>query len=366
MMNNTNQTIESKQVLWPQILSLGILNALVVFSWIAYNNYQPKILVKFGFEHLNLFLAITQALVMVIVPIFAGLMADYFFASNTKKFIVFTVGISITAMLFMGVAFTIQGSLFEGWKMLLPALLVLWLVSMNIFISPANSMIELFSNAQQLPKAMAVIILLTELVAALEPSIIVLIDLLGSTNTFLAGAVLIFLGGFYFKTTTKNIVFSRASDQVSVQSNYIKIIAAGIMLGSITGILMNLLPSILIQKNLLTTVNDTWGNYGVSIILAIAALCALPLSRFVEHFGLMKSLITGFGLAIIFLHCIYFGNGALCMTACVGLAISYSLLSVSAFPWALQNISSRNITLGTGIFIGSSELVDQLLNIYGI
>ena len=48
---------------------------------------------------------------------------------------------------------------------------------------------------------------------------------------------------------------------------------------------------------------------------------------------------------------------------CVLIGFSFSLASVAAFPFALSNLSVRNITVGTGIFFGSVEIVDALMNI---
>jgi hypothetical protein len=48
---------------------------------------------------------------------------------------------------------------------------------------------------------------------------------------------------------------------------------------------------------------------------------------------------------------------------CVVLACAYSLLSVSSFPYTLNNLSARNITFGVGLFYGSLELASGLFNI---
>jgi len=40
-----------------------------------------------------------------------------------------------------------------------------------------------------------------------------------------------------------------------------------------------------------------------------------------------------------------------------------SLASVSAFPFALQNLSVQNVTLGTGVFFGCVELTSGILTI---
>src|SRR6185295_18706540 len=91
----------SSQTNWPQIYSLMALNAAIVISWIAYHNYQPKVLEIFNYKHLSLFLVISQALILVFIPPAAGIIADRVMKSGGNRFVVFTVGISVTAMVFM-------------------------------------------------------------------------------------------------------------------------------------------------------------------------------------------------------------------------------------------------------------------------
>ncbi|TAH27467.1 MAG: hypothetical protein EAZ07_00915 [Cytophagales bacterium] len=352
---------------WSQIASLAALNAAVVFSWIAYNNYQPKILEKFQLQELTIFLAFAQTLVMVLIPPLAGLLGDYMIKKNSNRFLIFTIGISITAMVFMAVAFTVSGHLFESWKSMLPILILIWLISMNIFISPANSMIELFAPTKQLPIVMGVLVMVTEIVAALEPSIIVLIDTLGPTSTFVGGGILIAVTGYSFKKSTNNIIHRNADDSNNnSKNNFGKIILVGLLLGAITGIIMNIFPTLLEQKLIDIKIISKNAPYLVSLLLIIAAILALPFSKWVEQNGTPKGIIIGLLGAIALTILIFMTSGWICLVACLGLAAFYSLASVSAFPYALQNLNVKDVAYGTGIFIGSTELIDQLINVYGI
>src|SRR5690349_9460566 len=90
---------------WNQIYGLMALNAAIVISWIAYHNYQPKVLELFHFQELSFFLVVAQAVILVFIPIVAGWLGDYIIKKNGNYFVVTTVGISVTAMVFMCVAF---------------------------------------------------------------------------------------------------------------------------------------------------------------------------------------------------------------------------------------------------------------------
>ena len=52
-------------------------------------------------------------------------------------------------MVFMVVATIIGAGPLSAVKPMLPFMIVIWLISMNLFISPANSMIEAFAPAHK-------------------------------------------------------------------------------------------------------------------------------------------------------------------------------------------------------------------------
>ncbi len=364
---NTNlETIT--EINWGQIWSLAGLNAAVVISWIAYHNYQPKILQKFNFLELGSFLAISQMLILVIIPPIAGLIADFIIRKNGKRFVVFTLGVSITAMIFMAVAFTISDAAFVDLKWLLPTLIVLWLISMNIFHSPANSMIELFASARQLPVVMSVIVLVTDLLFALEPLVIAFVDSIGATLTFVTGGVLLMISGYVFrKNTGENIVLSRQVEpnEEPRKNNFTLAILTGITFGIVCAILMNIFPSLLAKKLVTFSGSSLGGNHFVSLILGMAAILAIPISKIVQKIGITQSIIWSLIFTFSLLSIIILSKSPeLCATLCLFIAVAFSFLSVSAFPFVIQNLSKRNITLGAGLFYGFAELADGLMNIY--
>ena len=108
------------------------------------------------------------------------------------------------------------------------------------------------------------------------------------------------------------------------------------------------------------------GAHYVSIILAISALAAWPLSIWISKFGLVFSITLGTVSTFIFIGAVYLVSEPVStIICCLFLAISYSILSVSAFPFALSNLSKKNVTFGAGLFFGFLELADGLMNIWG-
>ena len=366
-MENVIINRSQKTINWNQIYSLMGLNAAIVISWIAYHNYQPKVLELFNFQELALFLVVAQAIILVVIPPVAGLIGDYFIKAKGNRLIVFTVGISVTAMTFMAVAFTLKTADTINLIPFLPYMIIVWLISMNIFNSPANSMLELFAPAKELPIAMAMLTMTTELLYALEPVVVWFVDTIGPVLTFVTGGVLIIVSGYFFNKTTKNITLNREYEEVkSSRSNIALVLIVALVLGLATAILMNKFPSLLASKLQIMNSEVLGGAHYVSIILAISALAAWPLSIWISKFGLVFSITLGTVSTFIFIGAVYLVSEPVStIICCLFLAISYSILSVSAFPFALSNLSKKNVTFGAGLFFGFLELADGLMNIWG-
>lgn len=356
----TTQTVKTN---WNQVYSLMALNAAVVISWIAYHNYQPKVLELFHFQELSFFLVVAQSLILVFIPSVAGLVGDYMIKKGGNSFIVFTVGISVTAMTFMIVAFTVGTATTINLTSALPFMIVIWLISMNIFHSPANSMLELFAPAKGLPSAMALMVMTTELLYAFENQVVDFVDWIGPVSTFALGGVLLIISGYYFKRTTKDVNFSRDSEESkSSSSDFVKVILAGLLLGGASAIIKNLLPGWIPVSQDSIISNSSWV---ISFVLVVAALAAWPLSLYINKIGTFKGLVYGLVCVFVMLAAAYYFSSSVyvAIVFCVFIGLSFSLASVAAFPFALSNLSPRSITVGTGVFFGSVEFIDALMNI---
>jgi hypothetical protein len=362
-------TLTPAKVNWNQIYSLLALNAAIVISWIAYHNYQPKVLEIFNFKELSFFLVVAQALILVLIPPLAGIIGDRVISAGGNRFVVFTVGISVTAMVFMCVAFTVGASATINITSALPFMIVIWLISMNIFHSPANSMLELFAPAKSLPSAMALMVLTTELLYALEPLIVGFVDYLGPVMTFAFGGILLVITGYAFRKTTRDLSFTRSYEEVkTAESNYSAVLAAGLALGLAAAVIKNYVPdkldtyfALLRQQG---SDSSLTGPRVASFTLAIAALAALPLSKLVDKIGTGKSLAYGLIGSFVFLSfAVVMTNAYVIITLSFLSAPFFSLASVAAFPYALGKLSVKNVTLGAGIFFGSVELADGVINI---
>ena len=182
LMETISLSREQGQIHWKQLWSLAALYGSVIIGWIAYENYQPKLLEKFEFTGYSFLLTLAEGIILVATPPLAGMLGDRYRFEKGHRLPIITSGISFAAMIFMAVAFTLLGNPGEVFKWVLPILIVCWLIAMSIFTSPALSTLELFTPVDKLPRAMAVLTIVSNLLYAMEPVIVDLIDFLGAPH----------------------------------------------------------------------------------------------------------------------------------------------------------------------------------------
>ncbi len=352
---------ETKELKWREVYSLAGLNAAVVISWIAYHEYQPILIEKFDFSSLKSFLLLAQAIILVVIPPAAGLLADVIMKRSGKFFTIFTIGIGATAMVFMVVATIIGAGPLSSIKPFLPFMIVIWLIAMNLFISPANSMIEAFAPAQKLPIVMGVLFLVTELLYALEPVIVGLVHFFGDTLTFVVGGILIAVTGFIFHRVSSDEVIQRKqelieSPKLKTQTfmSYLTIMMVGLVLGVGKAFLVEFLPDH-IASNF-----ESIADYGGPIsfgFLGFSAILAFAVSGYVSRQKLHKVILVGFAVLVVGVVLLLLSSSVPVLIAgCLFTAIAFSLINISGLPFAINNLSVNHLTYGVGIYIGAGEV----------
>lgn len=363
-------TNESKpnNIEWKQLWSLTALYASVVIGWIAYQNYQPKLLVKFSFTEFAFLLTVAQGIILVVTPMIAGRIGDRYRFERGSRIPVISAGMSFAAMIFMAVAFTLLGNPGEIFKWVLPVLIILWLIAMSIFTSPALSTVETFVPVEKLPRAIAVLTVVGNLLYSLEPVIVDIIDYLGAPITFITGGVIVFLSGYALKKNSLNLFSnadkkSRATFTLDTQkSEHGYILFLGIVLGIATAVLFEIFPQVMNEKlSVLFTGNSKIVSVGILIISAI--LC-VPFSSMVNTYGLKKSFwVSAIGtmLAIAGIIFLQAPLAVLLMTAIF--AIGFAALSVSSLPLAIGKANYYQKVFCVGIFFAGVELPDTIIEI---
>jgi MFS family permease len=358
----------SESIQWKQLWSLTALYASIIIGWIAYHNYQPKLLVQFNFTQYAFWLTIAQALILVITPPIAGRLGDKARFSQGHRLPIISTGIAFAAMVFMAVAFTLVSNPGEYFKWILPILIILWLVAMSIFTSPALSTLELFAPAEKLPITMAVITIVGNLVYSLEPVIVDIIDYIGAPLTFIAGGVVVFVSGYSLKQNSMGL-FQQNSGRPRVvitmdtkRSPKAYIFFLGAALGIATTALFQFFPQTL--ESHLNSIISIQGKYMIVFILVISALFSLPASRVIGKYGVVKVFWYSFVISIISIAGVLLISSAVATLFFAMLfALSFTTLSVSSLPLAINEANYYEKVFCVGIFFSGGELIEGIVDV---
>ncbi|MGC1243824.1 MAG: MFS transporter [Chryseosolibacter sp.] len=350
---------------WKQLWSLAALYGSIIIGWIAYQNYQPKLLVQFHFSDFTFLLMAAQGLILVITPMIAGALGDRYRLEKGHRIPIISSGISFAAMIFMAVAFTLLGNPGEVFRWILPVLIVFWLIAMSIFTSPALSTIELFTSVDKLPHAMAILTITGNLIYSLEPVIVDIIDYLGAPATFVAGGVVTFLSGYALKKNSLQL-FRESGDREArspqaelLNSRYGLIFFPGLCVGIATTLLFYFFPSV--PGDTLALVFNTDTKIIVVAILIVSALLSWPMSHVVNRYGMERIFwisSTVIGLSVL---AIYFSTSAVLISLLtVIFAIAFTALSVAALPLAIHRSAFRQKVFCVGLFFSGVALPEAV------
>jgi len=358
---------EEDSIHWKQLWSLAALYGSVVIGWIAYENYQPKLLVQFNFTGYAFLLTVAQAIILVITPPIAGILGDRYRVEKGHRLPVITTGISFAAMIFMAVAFTLLGDPGELFKWILPVLIVCWLIAMSIFTSPALSTLELFTPVDKLPRAMAVLTIVSNLLYALEPVVVDLIDYLGAPFTFMLGGAAVFVSGYFLQKNSLALFrmnngreMETPVEVVSVRSKLPLIFGLGLALGIPTTFLFKFMPAILVEQAGIAVTPDV--KIVLVCLLVISAAFSLPASLLTNKLGVSKSL----GASIIMVAvCAVLLTGtnasAIVLPVAVLFTAAFAWLSVSSLPLAIGIANDRAKVFCVGIFFSGVALPEGII-----
>lgn len=364
--------IEEKQskIQWKQLWSLAALYGSVIIGWIAYERYQPKLLDQFNFKAFATPLVIAQAIILILTPPIAGRLGDKFRFKHGHRIPIITSGISFAGMVFMAVAFTLLSNPGEVFKWILPVLIIFWLIAMSIFTGSALSTLELFTPLDKLPRAMAVLTIVANLIYSIEPIIVDVIDAIGAPLTFIAGGVVTVASGYALKKNSLSL-FSHSDNKehkplVSInpdtaKSGYVYILFLGIMLGVATTVMFNLFPSLIGNISRTSFVD---GKLLVVFILALSAILSWPVSILVNRIGVKQSFWIGvIGITIAMLLMFVVHMQILFLMVAIVYSFMFTMLSISSLPLAIQRANYYEKVFCVGIFFSGVALPDGILEI---
>lgn len=360
------ETFKTDQIEWKQLWSLAALYGSIVIGWIAYHNYQPKLLVQFNYTEYTFWLIVVQGIILFLTPPIAGKIGDRFRFKAGHRIPIISSGISFAAMVFMAVAFTLFSNPGEIFRWVLPLLIILWLIAMSIFTSPALSTLELFTPIDKLPRAMAILTIVANLVYSLEPVIVDLIDYLGAPITFMIGGVAVFVSGYALKKNSLSLFTNNPSRPRAdfkfdtTRTNYWYIFLVGIAVGMPTTLMFNYFPDLLERS--LSSLVALEGKWLLVIALFFSAVLSLPASDYVIKTGTVKSFRWSFLIACVSVVLVFVsGSALLTLLAMIAFTVSFTVLSISSLPLAIERANYFEKVFCVGIFFSGMAFPDGIV-----
>jgi MFS family permease len=344
------------------------LDVAIIISWIAYHKYQPALLDQFKFTEFTLPLMILQGAILFVTPPIAGLLADRLIRKGGNRLPIITIGINFVSMVFMVVALTVFANPDGIIRLLFPVMIALWLISMNIFHSPAISTVEMFVPARKLPLVIALFAVIAELAHAVEPSIVDLIEFFGGPLTFAVGGLLVFGTGWWFSRATKNLHAQTGEDgaieDYNVQkSNFPLVFLLGAGLGLFTMFFFEVFPGWEEEKLGILQNSPLSGNSLTSLLLVFSAVVSYPLSILVEKRGTRPMALLSAALGTLLLLGIWQLDGLIVLVLMGLFAMAYALCAVSFLPIAFLSLEKRYKIFGIGLFFSGIELAPSIWDI---
>ncbi len=360
---------ETNEIHWKQLWSLTALYASIIIGWIAYQNYQPKLLLQFGFTDYAFFLALSQAIILVLTPPISGIMGDRYRFEKGHRLPIISSGISFAAMVFMAVAFTLFSNPGETLKWLLPVLIVLWLIAMSIFTSPALSTVELFTPMDRLPKAMALLTIVANLVYAVEPVIVDIIDYLGAPITFIVGGVVTLLSGYAMKKNSLGLFKQNGDKEISSQEkmktsfmDYFQIFVLGLILGIATVVMFDLFPDVIAAK-ITSITNAPDAKFILVGMLVFSAILSWPISTWINNYSMSQVFwLSCFIVGITVSGVMFFSISWMVLLMAIIFVVAFTAMSVSSLPLALNYSGFYEKVFCVGIFFSGVAMPDGILD----
>lgn len=338
------------KILWLPVFSLAFLNATVMFGYAVYYRTQPQLLENFGYSELAALLSIIQFGIMAVVNPMMGFLSDRLIKKYGRKFTLITVGVILAGILF-GLVALFHRSQSQWVAFVFPYLMVLWLMAMSAFNSPSVSFLSSFASAAQLPLATSFLSVVTGLMIALNPVFSDIIQFLGTAMAYLLAGLLLGLAAYLFESVLDKNLTIQKPDSPATFPPVVLIFLMGLLIGFSLNWAVSNLPALVLRSLKGTLMGQMNPAYASSIFLALIAFCGLFTGKIVIRLGVLRSLLTGLG-SIILLVLISTFRLPLPVEILIILAsvFSYSLTSVSAFPFIFSKTHPSHSGLATGCY----------------
>lgn len=349
---------------WRSLLGIALLQVAIGLGWLAYGICQPQILVHYQETALAAPLAVLQGLMSAVLEPLLGDVSDERLRRAGSRFVVIAAGVTVTGLLFLAVATTLQLPVLSASPWLLLVLMLCWAAAMSTFRSPSLALLRGVASARQLPQAAGVLALVTGLVGASGPLVRSLVERLGAPLTFAAGGVVLGLSALPLYRLVRGTPGGggTAVEAVPVPSvqvtrgrgaALVSVMAIGVGAGGVVIGLLRVVPAALVAHH-----PGLPEVVAASLVLFAAAWLSLGLGKPVGWLGArrLEPLALLLALAAVLLG--QMRGGAADAAAILG-AIGLGLAQTCAIPLAIEAAPER-AGFVIGLYFGGFSLAAGL------
>ena len=362
--SSTRQT--HRQILWVQVGGLALVQGAIALMWVIYNLYLVELLALVGFSRglATALLIVENLLAMVMEPLM-GSLSDRLQQQLGTRFPLVSLGVILSAGIFIGLPALALGGLGQAMRWLLPLMLVAWALAMTVFRSPAMSLLGRYAFGTQLPQAASILTLVGGVAGAMGPLASskllswgpIVVFSLGSGVLILATLVLRWAAAQPRAATLETEASAEPTpDSALVWSALPPIFGAGVGVALGFRSLMMLFSRVLDSR-----VVDGSPALVLGTVFVALAVTAIPAGALAVRLGNRRAMILGLaGLAFV---CVAIGvvssNGtAIALAILFGAA--FSLVSNGTIPFALSMVPAPKAGLGTGMFFSGGAAASSL------
>ncbi|QLE42660.1 SLC45 family MFS transporter [Nostoc sp. C052] len=353
--------ISQSSILWRQVWGLAALLAAIIFSWMAYGFYQPRILEKQGFTGIASSLGILQGLLGAVVEPYFGIVSDRVMRRVGSRLPMIAAGVTLAGMIFVVVSLLLEGELPSSLRWLIPVLMTIWVIAMIVFRGPAIALLMQFAPSAELPQANVILVLIFGLVGAVGPLLGNLIQHLGASLTFMLGAVVLIVGALLLWSAKPQYTLPIKQSSQPLPTFLRSVLIFGVGLGA--GLEVNLLlrPFPVLLHNILPSIGT---EYITSGMLLVSGLSGLFLERLILRLGVKKAMKISLGaIAILMGLTLLTRNSRLAVGLVVAFGVAFGLLFTSQIPFALTVVPPTWAGLGTGLYFGGMGAATALISL---
>jgi Major Facilitator Superfamily len=338
-------------VRWRSVGGLSAILMATTLSWMVYGLFQPQILREMGFVRLAPWLGIFQGLLGAGIEPMVGGWSDRIQRRYGSRLPLITSGVVLAGLIFAILAILLQGQIPLPLRWIVPVLMSLWVVATIIFRGPVIALLRQAAPFEALPVANIALTAGFGIVGALEPLLNSAFHNIGTSATFLLGAIALTIGATALYASAPPAVLF-ASIPMTRTAIAPQRLAAIFGLGCGVGLEINLLLRLFPQG---LSVNNAGlpPNWISAIILFISALVAAPLGLLAAHRSVKFALLGGLVGMLVCMGILPLHPSGLGTWGAIALAgLSFGLVFESQIPLALGLVPADRAGLGTGLYFG--------------